>query len=124
MRPTIFAGVVLIALVSVFSPAAEPLEFRVTSDLPPASGRLLIVIAKSDRPEPRFTIGETGADAPPMLGRDVETFGAGLTVTVDRSAAIFPIESVDALAPGDYYVQALFDSNRDLASVNAPGNRY
>jgi photosystem II stability/assembly factor-like uncharacterized protein len=63
-------------------------------------------------------------DAPPILGRDVNNFGPGVVATIDRSAAPFPIASLDALPPGDYYVQALFDSNIDLKSVNAPGNRY
>jgi len=105
-------------------PRVDPLRFEVTTNLSAASGRVLVIIAKSDRPEPRFTIGETGMEAPPILGRDVKNFGAGTVVTLDRTAATFPITRLDALRAGDYYVQALFDSNVDLSSVNAPGNRY
>src|SRR5262249_7239771 len=88
------------------------------------SGRLFIIIAKSDRLEPRMRIGETGMDAPPILGRDIRNFGPGVVATLDRTAATFPIASLDALPAGDYYVQALLDSNIDLSSVNAPGNLY
>jgi S-formylglutathione hydrolase FrmB len=81
-------------------------------------------MSKSDRPEPRTQIGETGMNAPPIIGRDVKNFGAGIVVALDRTAAAFPIAGLDALAPGDYYVQAVFDSNMDLKSVNAPANKY
>jgi photosystem II stability/assembly factor-like uncharacterized protein len=105
-------------------PRAEPLRFEVTTNLPPASGRLFVIVSKSDRPEPRTRIGETGLNAPPILGRDVKNFGPGVSATIDRTAVTFPIANLDALPSGDYYVQALFDSNVDLGSVNAPGNRY
>jgi photosystem II stability/assembly factor-like uncharacterized protein len=106
------------------TPQNPPLRFEVTTNLAPASGRLFIVISRNQRPEPRTTIGETGLDAPPVLGRDVKSLDPGGAATIDKTAVIFPIASLDALSPGDYYVQALFDSNVDLSSVNAPGNRY
>jgi hypothetical protein len=90
----------------------------------PRDGRLFVVIAPQERPEPRTTIGRTGADAPPVLGRDVKRFTAARPSVIDNSAAIFPIGSLRDLKPGDYFVQALFDSNVDLKSVNAPGNLY
>jgi photosystem II stability/assembly factor-like uncharacterized protein len=114
----------LCAVLWLVLPRVDPLRFEVTTSLPAASGRILVVLAKSNRREPRFTIGETGMDAPPILGRDVKNFGAGAVVTLDRAAAIFPITTLDALPAGDYYVQAVFDSNVDLSSINAPGNRY
>jgi hypothetical protein len=89
-----------------------------------ASGRLLVVISSSERPEPRTQVGETGMDAAPILGRDVSNFGPGAVAIVDNAAPIFPIPRLDALKPGEYYVQAVFDINRDLSSINAPGNRY
>src|SRR5438552_4529927 len=104
---------------------AEPLVFRITTNLPAASGRLFVIISKSDRPEPRTTIGQTGMTAPPVLARDAKTFGPGSVASLDKTAVIFPLQNLDGLPDGDYYVQALFDSNVDLnSSVNAPGNRY
>src|SRR6478672_6800689 len=100
------------------------LRFELTTNLGTASGRIFVIISRTDRPEPRFRIGETGADAPPILARDLRSFGPGVAATIDRTAAIFPIANLDDLPPSDYYVQALFDSNTDLGSVNAPGNLY
>ena len=108
----------------VLSAQSQSLRFEITTSLPPASGRLFVVIGKSDRPEPRNTAGRTGMDAAPILGHDVSNFGPGIVAAIDRTAEIFPIENLDALPVGDYYVQALFDSNIDLKSLNAPGNRY
>src|SRR5207248_998528 len=105
-------------------PRAGVLQFEITTSFPSASGRLFIIIAKSDRPEPRNRIGETGMDAPPILARDVKNFAPGAVAHIDKSAATFPIENLDALPSGDYDVQALFDTNIDLGSMNAPGNRY
>ena len=99
-------------------------RFEVTTNQQPDSGRLFIVIGKAPRPEPRVTIGETGIYAPPVLGVDVRNFGAGTVASIDKSASIFPISNLDSLPAGDYYVQALFDTNIDLKSVNAPGNLY
>ena len=90
----------------------------------PQNGRLFIIIGASDRSEPRLAIGNTGKNAPPLLARDVKYFAPGVTARIDRSAAIFPIEDLSELPAGDYFVQALFDSNIDLKSVNAPGNLY
>jgi photosystem II stability/assembly factor-like uncharacterized protein len=112
-------------IAALTSPQNTALRFEVTTNLSPATGRLLIIISKSDRPEPRTRAGEeTGMTSAPILGRDVKDFGPGVVATIDRTASIFPIATLDELVPGDYYVQALFDSNIDLSSVNAPGNRY
>src|SRR6185369_16135110 len=124
MRLTTWFIGALSFIAALTSPQNTPLRFEVTTDFSPATGRVLIVISKSDRPEPRNRVGETGMTAAPILGRDVKDFGPGVVATIDRTASIFPIATLDELAPGDYYVQALFDSNIDLSSVNAPGNRY
>src|SRR5215813_13063204 len=114
----------LCALLWLTIPRPEPLRFEVTTNLPTASGRLFVILSKSDRPEPRTRIGETGSDAPPILARDIKNFAPGVPATIDNTAVAFPIAGLDALPSGDYYVQALFDSNVDLSAVNAPGNRY
>lgn len=102
---------------------SSDLQFQITSSLPPASGRLIVVIAKSNRPEPRSMIGDADAGTPITLGRDVTDL-AGTAVTIDKTSAIFPISSMDAMAPGDYFVQAVLRTNRDLNSPNAPNDRF
>src|SRR4029079_4640265 len=67
---------------------------------------------------------ETGMDAAPMLGRDLKNFGPGVTGVIDETCVTFPIDNLAKLSAGEYFVQALFDSNIDLKSVNAPGNLY
>jgi hypothetical protein len=85
---------------------------------------LFVVLSPKSQPEPRLTIGQTGLDASPVFGRDIQNFAPGVTGSIDETCAAFPIESLARLPAGDYFVQALFDSNIDLKSVNAPGNLY
>ena len=88
----------------------------------PGDGRLFVILARAEDPEPLFALEHTGPDTPPVLARDVRGFAAGTAVVVDESAFAFPITNLAALPPGDYCVQALFDSNTDLRSPSAPGN--
>ena len=90
----------------------------------PQSGRLFVILSPKSQPEPRLTIGQTGLDASPVFGRDIQNFAPGVTGAIDEKCAAFPIDSLENLPTGDYFVQALFDSNIDLKSVNAPGNLY
>jgi hypothetical protein len=108
-------------------PAPADLRFEVTLDplsaSGPQSGRLFVVISRDERPEPRLRIGRTGLDGPIVIGRDA-SLSAGGRVSVGRGAATFPLDDLAKLQAGDYFVQALLDTNRDLKSVNAPGNLY
>ncbi len=90
----------------------------------PQNGRLFVILNPRQQPEPRLTIGQTGMDAPPILGHDMMGFAPGVTGILDRSAAAFPIENLSHLKAGEYSVQALFDTNIDFRSPNAPGNLY
>jgi S-formylglutathione hydrolase FrmB len=90
----------------------------------PRSGRLLVVLGRPGSREPRFAIGETGRDAPPVLGRDVNDLAPGSAVVVDNRASIFPIDGLDRLPAGTYSVQALLHTNPDLNVPNAPGDLY
>ena len=130
-KPLIAAGIVL-ALISLYPPQhnarTAAIRFEVTAGpgliASPQNGRLLVVMSPKSQPEPRLTIGQTGLDASPVLGRDVKNFAPGVTGVLDDTCVTFPIDSLARLSAGDYFVQALFDSNIDLKSVNAPGNLY
>jgi Putative esterase len=87
-------------------------------------GRLFVMLNQARDPDPRFTAGETGMQAPPRFAKDVDHFRAGSTETIDASAIAFPMESLSELPAGDYFVQAVFDSNIDLRQLDAPGNLY
>jgi hypothetical protein len=90
----------------------------------PQSGRLFVMMSRGGQPEPRLTESDTGLDAATRLGRDVNNFAPGVVGVIDESAAAFPIEDLAHLPAGDYFVQAVFDSNIDLKSINSPGNLY
>jgi len=132
MRKAQVLGAGLLVLISLHTPARtshlSTLRFEVTIApglIPsPQSGRLFVVISPKSQPEPRLTIGQTGLDASPMFGRDISSFGPGVTGSIDETCLAFPIDSLARLPAGDYFVQALFDSNIDLRAVNAPGNLY
>src|SRR5689334_12837354 len=86
-----------------FVPQPQPLRFEVTSHFGAVSGRLFVVIGRTQNPEPRTMIDEAGPAAVPVLARDVRDLGTGATASLDRSAEIFPIRNLDDLQPGDYY---------------------
>src|SRR5262245_26772134 len=69
------------------------------------TGRVLVIVAKSARPEPRFAISPSG---PAMFGVDVEGLEPGEPVLVDDSCTGYPWP-LRELPPGDYHVQALVD---------------
>src|SRR5262245_52533488 len=121
-------------LQSADRPATTTLRFEVTVApgllSKPTDGRLLIVLggesagAPQRRAEPQQAIGDTGMTAPPVLGADVNGFAPGVVGVADRSSAIFPINSLDALPPGEYDIQAVFAWNPDLRLPNDYGNLY
>jgi len=132
MKRTLILGVVLASLALLYSPtrlnASPSLRFEITvaSGLisSPQNGRLFVILSRNGFGEPRLLVGEPGLNAPPMLARDVSDFASGVTGVIDERAVAFPIADLAHLPTDDYFVQALFDSNIDLGSVNAPGNLY
>ena len=130
-----FFGPLLILLLLLAAPACAQsqktttsLRFTVTlaRELKPSAsaGRLFVVVGRKGKDEPRLEIGETGLDAAPVLARDVENFTPAAPQTLDAKAIIFPLNDLADLPAGEYEVQALYDSNRDVKSPNAAGNLY
>ena len=72
----------------------------------PLDGRVLLMLSKDDSREPRFQTG-VGKDAIQILGVDIEGLEPGAEVLFDGSVFGYPVESLDELAPGTYFVQAL-----------------
>jgi hypothetical protein len=89
-----------------------------------AGGRLMVVLATPGTPEPRLELGETGMDAAPVLGRDVDGLEPGAAAILDGRSALFPLDRLDQLRPGTFAVQAVLHRNRDLNHANAPGDLY
>ena len=86
-------------------------------------GRIIVVVSSSD-PEPRHRIGRVAPNATPIFAVDADQLHSNQTVVIDETSAAFPFDSLADLPPGDYYVQAVLDLNRDPHSPNAPGNLY
>ncbi len=68
----------------------------------PVTGRVYVMISRVPQPEPRFQIGRTGV---PLFGRDVESLAPGATATIDASDLGSPVESLNEIPAGEYYVQ-------------------
>jgi hypothetical protein len=72
----------------------------------PLDGRLLVMVSNDDRSEPRFQIDDSPSTQV-IAGVDVNGMEAGQPAVVDASAVAYPIDSLAALPPGTYTVQAL-----------------
>lgn len=72
----------------------------------PQTGRMFIVITRSDAREPRLQVGRY---APQLLGVDFEQLSPGKTVVIDGSTLGYPIDSLKELPAGDYHVQAVLN---------------
>ncbi len=91
---------------------ASPLRFEIVYpagvDAGPLDGRVLLVIARTDRAEPRFQTG-WGLNTQPIFGVDVEGLQPGEPAVIDGSTRGYPIESIAEIPAGDYYVQAVLN---------------
>ncbi len=75
-------------------------------NLDAVDGRLLVLLARKEEPEPRFQITD-GLDTQLVFGLDVEGLKPGDVVEVDRRAFGYPIRSIEDVPAGEYFVQAL-----------------
>ncbi|HKJ01092.1 MAG TPA: alpha/beta hydrolase-fold protein [Longimicrobiales bacterium] len=72
----------------------------------PLDGRIILLVSPDSMPEPRFQQLRSPM-APALFGIDVEGLAAGQAAVVDAGARGWPVERVDLLPPGDYFVQAV-----------------
>ncbi|MHB8540440.1 MAG: alpha/beta hydrolase [Candidatus Acidiferrales bacterium] len=75
----------------------------------PLTGRVVLVLATTMTPEPRFQSGYTALTAAQMFGVNVNDWTPGKPVIVDASVLGYPIENLAKVPPGDYYVQAVLN---------------
>ncbi|HEX9107790.1 MAG TPA: alpha/beta hydrolase-fold protein [Longimicrobiales bacterium] len=79
-----------------FSPAAHA---------GPITGRLVLLLSKVEKPEPRLLVNPRG---PAMYGVDLAALAPGKSVVVDNGALGAPV-SLAELPEGDYFAQAVID---------------
>ena len=92
--------------------ATKPLVFEIsfTRELSnaPLDGRVLLIISKDDKQEPRFQVDE-GLGSQQAFGVDVDNWQSGSAARVDSSTLGYPLESLRNLPAGDYFVQAVLN---------------
>src|SRR5215813_11031058 len=74
----------------------------------PVTGRVFVIIAKVDDPEPRLQVGSQRSHTE-FLGKDVIQLQPGQMTAIDALTLGYPFKSVRELPAGDYYVQALLN---------------
>ncbi len=74
----------------------------------PATGRVFVIIAKAEDPEPRLQVGSWRSHTE-FLGKDVVQLQPGETTSIDALTIGYPFKSVRELPAGDYYVQAVLN---------------
>lgn len=88
-----------------------PAQFLVrfpASKGPQFDGRLLLMLSKNDKSEPRFQISD-GPGTQLAFGIDVENWKAEQLKAISQSALGYPIESLKNVPAGEYFVQVLLD---------------
>jgi len=68
----------------------------------PVTGRIYVMVSRTNDREPRLQIGRTGT---PFFGRDVEKLAPGQAGIIDVTDLGTPVASLKNLPPGDYFVQ-------------------
>lgn len=91
---------------SVFAETRFEISYNKSIHAGPVTGRVILVIAKANTPEPRFQIAP---NAVPMLGVDAEGLAPGKIAVIDETTFGHPVESISQLPAGEYYVQAILN---------------
>jgi hypothetical protein len=92
------------------SSESRPAPFRFEISFPaaahaePITGRVFVMISRDNEREPRLQISRTGV---PFFGRDVDQLKPGQAAIIDTTDLGTPVDSLKAIPPGDYYVQAM-----------------
>jgi hypothetical protein len=80
--------------------------YPATHSQQPLDGRLMLLLSKNSKAEPRFQIAD-GPQTQVAFGMDVENWKAGEARLFSQREFGYPINSMKNIPAGDYYVQAL-----------------
>ncbi|MFT3826450.1 MAG: hypothetical protein QM731_21195 [Chitinophagaceae bacterium] len=72
----------------------------------PLDGRLLLLLSKTNRSEPRFMVSD-GPETQLMFGKNVDGWKAGASTGFSANDFGYPIQSLRDVPAGEYYVQVL-----------------
>jgi hypothetical protein len=99
-----FPALLLVFAAALPAQVKSPIKFEI-SWAKPMDGHVVLVIADSNRQEPRQQISE-GLSTQQMFGADVD---GARSVTIDGAAIGYPRASFDQVPAGEYYVQAVLN---------------
>ncbi len=105
----VMAALAVILLVGRAAASSAPrfeISFSAAAHPGPLTGRLILVLATKEKPEPRMTVSPVGSA---IAGVDLDQLQPGQTAVVDSTALAYPQHSLADLPPGDYYAQAVID---------------
>ena len=97
---------------SLISCSSDQSKIDVSVSISPGStsqsydGRLLLMFATNGDKEPRFQISD-GPSTQLIFGQNVEGVNSEQPISFDASHLGYPIENIDNIKPGTYWVQAL-----------------
>ena len=74
----------------------------------PVTGRVFVIVTRTDPPEPRLQVGDWEI-LRPLFGTDVSGLGAGTPAIISATTLGFPVASLRDIPAGDYYVQGLLN---------------
>ncbi|MDB5140264.1 MAG: hypothetical protein JWR12_2180 [Mucilaginibacter sp.] len=84
------------------------LQFKISFASPvseqPLTGRMFLVISRTDSIEPRLQVGRYGTQ---FFGVDFKNLQPSKEVIVDGSTLGYPVNDLKDIPPGDYFVQAV-----------------
>ncbi|WPP50386.1 alpha/beta hydrolase-fold protein [Catalinimonas niigatensis] len=72
----------------------------------PLDGRILLLISDNNETEPRFQISD-GPGTQMVFGMDINALKAGDEAIISDTIFGYPLQSLNDIPPGEYYVQAL-----------------
>jgi hypothetical protein len=104
----IFVLASFIAALSSITINAQRIEVTIPASSKPLTGHLILVFAKSEKPEPRMQLSED-YDSAEGFGVDVSELAPGTPIVIDAKTFGYPRHSLADLNSGDYYVQAVFN---------------
>ncbi|WP_191908778.1 alpha/beta hydrolase-fold protein [Larkinella humicola] len=82
------------------------LSFPAAISATPLTGRMFLIITRKDSTEPRQQVGRYGTQ---FWGADFEKLAAGKAVTIDGSTLGYPINALNDVPKGEYFVQAVLN---------------
>jgi hypothetical protein len=76
----------------------------------PLDGRIYLLVSKDGSQEPRYQIARYGGlNTQQIFGVDVDGLRPGAPAVVDQSTLGYPVESVEQIPAGDYFVQGFLN---------------